>query len=268
MGLEFLAVLEAIESLHDFILSTVFPRLTKTWMQEQNDKTAAGSSLSASDSVADSNDAVKNVIPTFLHNHGLQSIGLSSTWWWMHLLGFNRDAKTKRFYVDIHEERDNVVTNCTEFCKRYMTEYEPYCKRWGHLPLVEVTSIRDIDIGFGYTYFDIIADKHMIEFNIDYWNRQITQVPFSWAGDNTEDMLLESQPQIYWEKKVTTSIRVLSKAKPLVRTRVCLHSTFLDPRLGLDQGQRPLLPKSKGNGYMFLSAFVSREVGFGRTLLT
>ena len=31
------------------------------------------------------------------------------------------------------------------------------------------------------------------------------------------------------------------------------------------KGQRPLLPKSEGDGYM-LSAFVSRELGFGRTL--
>jgi hypothetical protein len=29
------------------------------------------------------------------------------------------------------------------------------------------------------------------------------------------------------------------------------------------KGQQPLLPKSKGNAYM-LSAFVSREVGFGK----
>ena len=31
------------------------------------------------------------------------------------------------------------------------------------------------------------------------------------------------------------------------------------------KGQRPLLPKSEGDGYM-LSAFVSREFGFGRPL--
>ena len=31
------------------------------------------------------------------------------------------------------------------------------------------------------------------------------------------------------------------------------------------KGQRPLLPKSEGDGYV-LSAFVSREFGFGREL--
>jgi hypothetical protein len=266
-GLGNLAML-TIESLHDFILSKVFPRLTKTWMREQNDMTAAaGRSSSASDSVAYSNDAVQNAIPTFLHNHGLQSMGLSTTWRWMRLLGFNHDAKKKSFYVDGHE-RDDVVTNRTEFCKRYLTEYEPYCKRWVQLPLVEATSIRDIDIGFGYTYFDIIADKHMIEFHVDYWNRQITQVSVSRTGDNI-DMLLESQLQIYQEKKATTSIRVSSKAKPImiigqdesVFAQYLLGSkTWVGPK-----GQRPLLPKSEGDGYM-LSAFVSREFGFGRKL--
>ena len=53
-----------------------------------------------------------------------------------------------------------------------------------------------LDLAFTY-FFDIIADKHMIEFNIDYWNRQITQVATSRTGDNIEDMLLESQPQSY-----------------------------------------------------------------------
>jgi hypothetical protein len=51
------------------------------------------------------------------------------------------------------------------------------------LPLVEATLIRDIDIGFGYTNFDIIADKHMIEFHIVYCNRWTTaQVPISRTG--------------------------------------------------------------------------------------
>ncbi len=36
--------------------------------------------------------------------------------------------------------------------------------------------------------------------------------------------------------------------------------TWIGPK-----GQRPLLPKSEGDGYM-LSAFVSREFGFGREL--
>jgi hypothetical protein len=33
------------------------------------------------------------------------------------------------------------------------------------------------------------------------------------------------------------------------------------------KGQRPLLPKSEGDGYM-LSAFVAREFGFGRETMT
>ena len=48
------------------------------------------------------------------------------------------------------------------------------------------------------------------------------------------------------------------------------ESVFAQYLLGSKQwvgpkGQRPLLPKSEGDGYM-LSAFVSRELGFGRAL--
>ena len=252
-GLKNLAML-TIESLHDFIVSTVFPRLTKTWMSEQqikHDITTADGSF-ASDSVANG-DAVQNTIPLFLQTHGLKSMCLSTTWRWMRLLGFKHDQKKKSFYVDGHERHD-VVANRTEFCKRYLTEYEPYCKRWVQLPLIEATSLKAVDIGFGYSYFDIIADKEMIEFHIDYWNRQIIQ---------------QGVPQIHQEKGATTSIRVSSKAKPImiigqdesVFAQYLLGSkTWVGPK-----GQRPLLPKSEGDVYM-LSAFVSREFGFGREL--
>jgi hypothetical protein len=70
-------------------------------------------------------------------------------------------------------------------------------------------------------------------------------------------------------KEPTMSIRVLLKAKPVM---IIGHdkSVFAQYLLGSKtwigpKGQRPLLPKSERDGYM-LSAFVSRELGFGRTL--
>ena len=48
--------------------------------------------------------------------------------------------------------------------------------------------------------------------------------------------------------------------------RKCLFPVILGSKTWIGPaGQRPLLPKSEGNGYM-LSAFVSREFGFGREL--
>jgi hypothetical protein len=65
------------------------------------------------------------------------------------------------------------------------------------------------------------------------------------------------------------SIRVPLRAKPIMIIGQD-ESVFAQYLLGSKtwvrpKGQRPLLPKSEGEGYM-LSAFVSRELGFGRVL--
>ncbi|KAI2502373.1 hypothetical protein MHU86_12105 [Fragilaria crotonensis] len=67
----------------------------------------------------------------------------------------------------------------------------------------------------------------------------------------------------------STSIRVSSKTRPMMIVGQD-ESVFAQYLLGAKtwvgpKGQRPLLPKSEGDGYM-LSAFVSREFGFGRLL--
>ncbi|KAI2494022.1 hypothetical protein MHU86_20508 [Fragilaria crotonensis] len=64
------------------------------------------------------------------------------------------------------------------------------------------------------------------------------------------------------EKKATTSIRVSSATRPIMIVGQD-ESVFAQYLLGSKtwvgpKGQRPLLPKSEGDGFM-LSAFVSRE---------
>ena len=174
----------------------------------------------------------------------------------MRLLGFQYDARRKSFYVDGHD-RDDVVANRTKFCKTYLTELEPYCRRWIHLSLSEATTIKALDIGLGHSYFDIIRNEQMIEFHVDYWN-QLKRQEHPQQGDSS---MIETRP--------TTSIRVSSHAKPIMIVGQD-ESVFAQYLLGSKQwvvpkGQRPLLPKSEGDGYM-LSAFVSREFGFGRAL--
>jgi hypothetical protein len=119
-------------------------------------------------------------------------------------------------------------------------------------------TVTDLDIGFGHSYFDIVRNEQRIEFHIDYWNR------IQGGADAALQRRLE-------DIKATTSIRVHSKA----RSRPIMivgqdESVFAQYLLGAKtwigpKGQRPLLPKSEGDGYM-LSAFVSREFGFGRLL--
>ena len=59
--------------------------------------------------------------------------------------------------------------------------------------------MKDLDVGFGHCYFDIINNEQRIEFHIDYWNRAVA-----------------STARRPVEIKATTSIRVSSKARPIM----------------------------------------------------
>jgi hypothetical protein len=249
---------------HDFIVSTVIPRLALQWKKDS--ACAAGEQqkpedqeTTATETANDSSNAEnhrESINRTFLHAHRLQSMSFSTTWRWMRLLGFKYDARKKSFYVDGHE-REDVVANRQAFCETYLTKLEPYCKRWIQCPISKATSIKGLDIGLGHSYFNIIRNEEVVEFHIDYWNRHYTTPP-SPPGQ-------ETQPTI----QPTTSIRVSSMARPIMIVGQD-ESVFAQYLLGAKtwigpKGQRPLLPKSEGDGYM-LSAFVSREFGFGRLL--
>ncbi len=108
-------------------------------------------------------------------------------------------------------------------------------------------TLKDINVELGHRYFDIISNEDRIEFHIDDWNQT--------AGRE--------------EIEASTSILVSSKARPIMIVGQD-ESVFAQYLLGAKtwitpKGQRPLLPKSEGDGYM-LSAIVSREFGFGRLL--
>ncbi len=87
----------------------------------------------------------------------------------MRLFNFNYNARKKSFYVDGHE-RDDVVETRNEFCKHYLTELDPYCKQWVQVPKSEAMTMKGLDIDLGQSYFDIINNKDMLEFQIDYWD--------------------------------------------------------------------------------------------------
>jgi hypothetical protein len=245
-----------IEGVHDFILSKVIPRLITLWKSD-----VAASVSSSSTTTTTTNDSPNeelldhdDQIRSFLNAHRLESFSLTTAWRWMRLLGFHYDLRKKSFYVDGHE-REDVVANRKTFCKEYLTEYEPYCRRWVQISKEDAAAIKDLDTGFGYHYYNIIAGKDYIEFHVDYWNR------FRCFKEERAPTVPIIEP--------TMSIRVSSKAKPImligqdesVFAQYLLGSkTWIGPK-----GQRPLLPKSEGDGYM-LSAFVSRELGFGRRL--
>jgi hypothetical protein len=248
-----------IEGVHDFILSKVIQRLITLW---KSDVAASFSSSPTTTRTSTTNDSTNEElsdhddwIRLFLKAHRLESFSLTTGWRWMRLLGFHYDLKKKSFYVDGHE-REDVVANRKTFCREYLTEYEPYCHRWVQISKEDAAAIKDLDVGFGYHYHNIIAGKDYIEFHVDYWNR--FRFKETAPGRSTVPII---EPRM--------SIRVSSKARPImligqdesVFAQYLLGSkTWIGPK-----GQRPLLPKSEGDGYM-LSAFVSRDFGFGKRL--
>ena len=253
-GVKHLATL-TIEGIHDFIVNTVIPRLAAEWQSDKmkddgNNVDPIGTASTTTTSTTSTRDNESDINEQFLQAHRLASMSFTTVWRWMRLLGFRYDVRRKSFYVDGHE-RDDVVATRTQFCKSYLTELEPYCKRWIQVSMKDATTINDLDIGLGHTYFNIVKNEHMIEYHIDYWN------------------LLKERNGTTIEAQATTSIRVSSKPRPImiigqdesVFAQYLLGSkTWIGP-----SGQRPLLPKSEGDGYM-LSAFVSREIGFGREM--
>ena len=116
----------------------------------------------------------------------------------MRLLGFKYDTRKKSFYVDGHE-REDVVKTRNEFCKRYLTEFEPYCKRWVQVSKSEAVTMKCLDIELGHHYFDIINNKEMLEFHIDYWERSKAPLPLIPANhaNNQHTSVVQSQANLY-----------------------------------------------------------------------
>ena len=261
-GVRNLATL-TIESVHDLIINTVIPRLTATWEKETTIMNAVGNTADAPE------QARSRVTAMFLRSHRLESMSLTTTWRWMRLLGFQYDSRKKSFYVDGHE-RDDVVANRSIFCKRYLTEYEPYCNRWIQLSLNEARTIKNLNVTFGYSYFDVQRNEERIEIHVDYWNRISSQQRRNQDKERGHQNAAADRLNNHHEKKATTSIRVSAPTMKPIMIVGQDESVFAQYHLGNKtwvgpKGQRPLLPKSDGDGYM-LSAFVSREFGFGRDL--
>jgi hypothetical protein len=96
----------------------------------------------------------------------------------------------------------------------------------------EAETLKGIDIELGHHYFDIINNKEMLEFHIDYWERN-------------------KAPPSPTPVTQTTSIRVSSRTMPLIIGGQD-GSVFAQFLIGSKTwtgpaGQRHLLPKSEGN---------------------
>jgi hypothetical protein len=103
------------------------------------------------------------------------------------------------------------------------------------MTIEDASAIKDLDLRFGYHYEDIVAGTSKIEFHVDLWNQ--------FVGSEAHQGL---------KQEATKSICVSMQAKPImiigqnesVFAQYLLGSkTWVGPK-----GQRPLLPKSEGEG--------------------
>jgi hypothetical protein len=158
-GVKNLATL-TIEGIHDIIVSVVIPRLACVWKEDQKVLETASDRASSTAAAAilhqeEAHDKDELLTASFLKAHRLESMSFTSAWRWMQLLNFKYDVRKKSFYVDGHE-RDDVVENRKEFCKRYLTELEPYCRRWVQVSKEDAMTTSGLNLQLGQSYFDIV----------------------------------------------------------------------------------------------------------------
>ncbi|KAG7350939.1 hypothetical protein IV203_029977 [Nitzschia inconspicua] len=216
-----------VETVHQFIWNKVFPKIYAVWASEQ---TSRGHTLQS-----------------FLKLFRISVFSPQTTLSWMKQLGMKYANHKKSYYVDGHE-REDVVTSRKLFCKRYLVDLEPRCIRWIQITKEKVSELPSLSMDFGHEYME--GDIKMVEFHEDYIDK---------AGmDLTQ-----------FEKK--QSVRAPPNSPPLefIGQDECVffQNLVCSKNWVGSNGERPLLPKSEGDGVM-LSAFQSRLTGFGREMST
>lgn len=204
--------------------------------------------------VNDEPDYAAYTMETFLDEHKLKELCLSTIWRWMKYLGMNYSARHKSFYVDGHE-REDVVQDRENFCLKYLTQYEQKCLRWVQVKKSQAELIDGLDLTYGYEYTDDLSGEQWLEFHID------TVAPYMKADEPLFGLVAD------W------SVRRPNKDDPTAKRLVIIgqdECVFMQYLLGTKywtgpKGERPLLPKSEGDAYM-VSAFSGRDIAFGLKL--
>jgi hypothetical protein len=186
-----------------------------------------------------------------LRENRLTKLTLETVYRWLDRLGFKYEARKKGYYVDNHEKPETVAYR-RHFVKRYL-KYEFRMFRWIQLPLEEVKAMeenKEIDEGLGYRYQNS-ENKDMVEFHVDLHPTFQDRVSTTLYGGNL-------------------SVRIPANVKPLIcfGQDECIFKqfTFTPKAWTAPDGQKSMIPKDEGLGVM-ISAFVSREFGFGFYIL-
>jgi hypothetical protein len=187
-----------------------------------------------------------------LGENRLTKLSIPTIFRWMKCLGFKYEVRRKIYYVDGHEKPETK-----KYRKKMVKEYlanELRMYRWIQLPVTELRELEeklDITISEGHQYTDAETGVAMVELHVD------------------------SHPSFHERMNGTTifggnlSVRKPPNTKPLIGfgQDECIFKQYLftNKAWTTPDGQKPIIPKDEGLGVM-LSAFVSREFGFGMKL--
>ena len=244
-----------VEMAKDQLMIKIIPSAVESVKKEES--TSDNASSNNDEDNKNKNKRLKQ--DSLLHRYLQSPISSSTTWRWLHSLGFSYSARKKTFFVDGHERQD-VLVRRNEFCKEYLTKWEPRCHRWIQVTKEKVEKWRGEktvpfqfnDKAKGYSYLSPDGVE-MVEYHVDdhdFLHEVADEMGFGIMGGNVS----ERRPP-------------MSKPVIIFGQDECVFNQFLlsgKQWVGPD-GHRALLPKTDGMGLM-LSAFQSRETGFGMKL--
>jgi hypothetical protein len=237
-----------VEQARDELITKIIPNtaLHDTVVQESKNEGTTGE---------EENQTIKDcLLKAYLDS----PISLTTTWRWLHRLGFHYDNRKKSFFVDGHE-RPDVVCRRNEFCSKYLSTLEPRTHRWIQVTKETVekwkseNKISEDDAGRGYTYREQhsgVPGIEMVEFHVDDYDildSIAEEMGFGIFGGN---LSVRKPPGV-------KPIMIFGQDESVFNQFLLKSRQWVGP-----QGQRPLLPKTDGLSLM-LSAFQSRETGFG-----
>ena len=195
-----------------------------------------------------------------LVDHQLGKLTLRTVYKWMERLGFRYQPRMKCYYVDGHEKPEVIVYR-RNFMRRYI-EQEQRMFRWIQLPLLEVEAMveaGELQKGMGRQYKGTTTGQRL-------------------TTDNTNDWVefhIDDHPSFQKRMNETTefggnlSVFMPPNPKALIGfgqdESILKQYAFTPKAWCAPDGTRGLIPKDEGAGVM-ISAFVSREYGFGMDL--
>jgi hypothetical protein len=227
----------SVESLRNEIVDTIVPAMYETLLQEQREL----------DGFEEEEFWTKEEMLAYLD---LKSISPSTVWNWMQLLGYKYSETKKCYYVDGHENQENV-----EARKRFISEYwknEIRAHRWIQLTVEQAHELENDqkDPLRKHTYCSYIKDGvAMREYHVDMHDRLVEFV---------RPELIKYGGNLSIRKSPTSRVVMF-----IGQDESAFHQ-FIFPKkqwVGPD-GTRLILPKGEGEGYM-ASGFQAREIGLG-----